>query len=643
MRQSNPIAALLCSFTPANDITYRAAISGRGSCRVQGPGPSPAAGAVLPLLASPARWRSPVSLSAPYLLLSPSGSLRKHLERHGELPARLGQIGPVVIHRAGRAAVQVEGVHTAKAQHQLPHLLDGRAGNGNQHQLPGGVDADGGAGRDGGGEAGLLESLLQRGGDSPVLNQPGRAGDDADEAVQGEALRVRRVEVIFHGHRRAGRWRLEILRGGEGGVHIDQEPARRNGYRRPLRHGLEAGDGPAGDRHDAAGFVDGHRGAVGRGVENGAVLAGDVDLIGGPGGVRGLDAGEQRRAAHPDLTVGGDAQGTEAGGAVEELAVHHHMAYGDLKVTVGGEEVAVDHRRRAGALHDLGEGSGVAQGVVHQGGLHRGQLGVHRQHIGGDLPHGLLLMDDGPGGGRGRDGGGGGLLRGGIGIGPARVIPQDSGGLALFGGEDAVVPELLRQGPGAVLHLTGQGGVGEVHQVSPVHRRAGEGGGGALGHQGDPRRLGQGLAGDKVSLAVVIAQGPEEEGDIVGGRQRPGRREGRGAGAFGQSVGVGVGGVAVPCACHVGEGVGVLAGQGFLLQSQQADQHDKPLEPGGRGLQVIAAGRAPEQVQGYQLVRMGGGIRAGGGGGNCRKARQQGGRHEKREESLSHISRPLCL
>ena len=122
-------------------------------------------------------------------------SLRKHLERHGELPARLGQIGPIVIHRTGRAAVQVERVHAAEAQHQLPHLLDGRAGDGSQHQLPSGVDADGGAGRDGGGEAGLLEPLLQRGGDSPVLDQPGRAGDDADKVVQDEALRVRRVEV----------------------------------------------------------------------------------------------------------------------------------------------------------------------------------------------------------------------------------------------------------------------------------------------------------------------------------------------------------------------------------------------------------------------------------------------------------------
>ncbi len=115
------------------------------------------------------------------------------MERHGKLSARLGQIRPVVIHGARRTAIQVERVHAAKAQHQLPHLLNTRGGDGDQYQLPGGIDADGGAGRDGGGEAGLLEPLLQRGGDGPALNQPGRARDDADEAVQGEALRVRLV------------------------------------------------------------------------------------------------------------------------------------------------------------------------------------------------------------------------------------------------------------------------------------------------------------------------------------------------------------------------------------------------------------------------------------------------------------------
>ncbi len=35
-----------------------------------------------------------------------------------------------------------------------------------------------------------------------------------------------------------------------------------------------------------------------------------------------MNTSKERRAAHPDLAVRGDAQRTEAGGAIEELPVH---------------------------------------------------------------------------------------------------------------------------------------------------------------------------------------------------------------------------------------------------------------------------------------------------------------------------------
>lgn len=59
------------------------------------------------------------------------------------------------------------------------------------------------------------------------------------------------------------------------GVHIDPKPARINGNRHALRHGLEAGDHAAELRRGRRG------GAVGLGVKNGAILGEDVDLIGG--------------------------------------------------------------------------------------------------------------------------------------------------------------------------------------------------------------------------------------------------------------------------------------------------------------------------------------------------------------------------
>lgn len=74
-------------------------------------------------------------------------------------------------------------------------------------------------------------------------------------------------------------------------------------------------------------------------------------------------------------------------------------------------------------------------------------------------------MDDGPGGGRGRSGGNGRLLRGGIGVGPPSLVPQDSRCGSLRLGEDPVVLKLFRQGLGTSFHLASQCGVGKVYQV----------------------------------------------------------------------------------------------------------------------------------------------------------------------------------
>lgn len=52
------------------------------------------------------------------------------------------------------------------------------------------------------------------------------------------------------------------------------------------------------------------------------------------------------------------------------------------------------------------------------------------------------------------------------------------------------------------------------------------------------------------------------------------------------------------------EGAGSLTAQRLVLLTQQADQHDQPLEPGVRLVQRVAGGSARKQSQSVEPVRV---------------------------------------
>lgn len=118
----------------------------------------------------------------------PYSGIHMDLQGGGELPAGGGDILAVIIHAAGGAPIQIDGVHAAQSQHQLPHLLDlGAAGDGHQDQLAVGTDSGSGAGRDDGGKPLLGKGGLQLGVDGAVLDQTGAAGDQIGDMFDLEA------------------------------------------------------------------------------------------------------------------------------------------------------------------------------------------------------------------------------------------------------------------------------------------------------------------------------------------------------------------------------------------------------------------------------------------------------------------------
>ena len=221
-----------------------------------------------------------------------------------------------------------------------------------------------------------------------------------------------------------------------------------------------------------------------------------------------------------------------------------------------------------------------AAGVVADGGQVGGDLlrGGHLKGLTGQAVDGYLIQ-----------------LKGGEAGGASVHRVEQEGGEVLVKEKGGVVPDdhrAARDGPGVqqileqglVLPLFGgiQGVGGHHGGVSPK-----EGGGlGGIVPVGDAQLVGQGPGGAPGEiLAILIAQGPEKEGQELGGGHGGGGTKPGGLHPGGIALGVGVAHVGLGPVRHIGEGGGPGLGLGGLLRAQQAHQDGHGLGPGGGPLQ----------------------------------------------------------
>lgn len=211
-------------------------------------------------------------------------------------------------------------------------------------------------------------------------------------------------------------------------------------------------------------------------------------------------------------------------------------------------------------------------------------------------------------------------VQGGVGV-------SGEGGLELLGREAALAHQLLPQGGARPLDGRKEGGGGDAD-----HLAAGQGGPIRLGgqdtglHCGVPRRVPEEVC------AVLVAQGPEHEGQVHGGRDGRIRAELGGGNALGQALLLGVAHDAVGPTGHIGIGV-VFRRPLLIAGAQRPHQHGDALRPVGLAVQVIVHGPVgvrpgtPEQAEPVQLlgqrqVAPGGGLIFGGEGADAERQRQ---------------------
>ena len=215
------------------------------------------------------------------------------------------------------------------------------------------------------------------------------------------------------------------------------------------------------------------------------------------------------------------------------------------------------------------------------------------------------------------------------------VVPDHHGAA----GDGPAVQQGLQEGLVRILHRGVQGAGGDGDRIRPE-----EGGGaGVVLPIGDPQLVGEGPGGlpGKVH-PVLVPQGPEEEGEELGGGDGVGGAEGGGAHAVGVPLIVGVPHIGLGPGGHIGEGGVPGAGQGLVLGPQEADQDGDGLGPGGGPVQGEVGGAVgvgagtQEEPQVIQQLRVVLGLLRRGGQGGHRQGEGQAQGQEQRDDFFLH-------
>ena len=436
-----------------------------------------------------------------------------------QFPSRGADQLPLISQRGGAAAIQIDRLHAAQLEHQLPKLLNGSGAGGDDDQLAVRQLAKGGAGRYRGGKARLLEARLQRGADRAVFNQTGAAADHGGDLLHGEAAGVGIGQSGSQGHRRSHGW-LTIPRG-RGKVISKYHDVAVGGDRHGLsrRDSSDIGDNAARNGRCRAVGLNGYASAKRRGVNHRQVapLGLAVHFIAGPGVSAAPDIEKYGGPSHIARSGAGKSERRQSRNAIQERSVCHNVAHGEFILPgIGGKEIRIDDHIRAGSGHDAAERRGSAQLLVHHGGpdADAGGGGVHRDHIGAD----------GAGGQRvglchtGHSAGTGALLRlwrAGI---PQRgmdigLLPAADQALcpAFFPCKYAFFRKAFRKGGTSVSQRRRQGADGQIHQIPAIERillledavSAG------AGHHADLHGFIQRCGKGEISRAIIVAQCPQ--------------------------------------------------------------------------------------------------------------------------------------
>ena len=272
-----------------------------------------------------------------------------------------------------------------------------------------------------------------------------------------------------------------------------------------------------------------------------------------------------------------------------------------------------------------------------------------------DLGRGAVLLDfagDAVGGGGGHFKVGVGLLAVlGGGEGEDQLVLLDGDAVFLPDAAAVVVPDALGgqgvgQGLVAALFLGAQSLGGDPGDIAPAEGR----GGGGIDLVRDAQLIGEGPGGIPGEVrGGIVAQGPEDQGQVFRGGEGLAGGEGRLAGAVGQALFVGIADIGLGPFGDIGEGGGPRALQSGLLLAQQTHQHGHALGAGGGvgegedgealfvGVGALEEAHVIEGPGGVFLVGVGGGGRQSGEG----QAQAQD-QSEEKGQCFFHGGSPCC-